>query len=1142
MCTPGPLSGRRVALTAKCIFATAAFGLSFLVTAQPSDLHPRINDPFSAPTWRLAVDKAETMVAVGLANNTIALYPFLGDRSLHHMPIGDEENQRAHPVAISPNGEVLAYGVPPDRDENGWPRPNTGKIYILNRSDGRIMWVVPGLPSRAQDIRFSPDGQYLAAVLSSGCGLRVWRISDWSEFAHDDADYEGLNAPTNACEVTPPAQRMILPDTHALTFTGDPRSWLVTSGMTGIRIYRKTNNGVSLEKHKKPVELGLQVPDALALSPDGKRLAVGDRRVRDSNDTYRLRVVILDLNSLRPDGPALELRDDDLQFPERLDPRVHPDASQFNLSQVSWLRSEGQEWLLAAGAFPCIAGREALLYGHMGEGAREICAVLWSIGSAAPPRFLPVGTEQVVDTAPLPTKEAFLILSNRRLMATRVDGNVLPIRNAQEPVPGPTFIFDATAADFRDRPSGSEQRLDFLISDDASYVYFEDYRRPQRMAIRLGFDLKRLQLELLHEAPQGLRAAQVDALVTGSADAWLNKSTPPSVTNEEIGSLRQVRDIYRGVALLPNARVAIISANFVHIVGVRDGKNEVLCSRRIQSEGFRINASKDGTVLVIGHGDGVLRWYRIVADGTTSCTLDNILSVHLSQAEGAGDWSWVAWLPDSGEFAADGRRRNVLAWQIPDEKCNTRVVGFNVMTQELYDRQAVQNVLSRSSAGQGAGERLLARVLSFCDSSVLKVLSPSRKARVSKDVVAFEIAVSDSRLQPRSLLIAHGDGAQLVKENGAQLYPADQPMPVSQSGKMTVKVHLPTNQLLPNTEFHVCFLLGLARHCHPLTWDGAPLPPKKRRLWAVLVGVSQYGRPKEIADLRYAHNDAMDLAKLFADDFGKANRSSGSSSLPVNTPDYESISIDLFLAVTPSASLRAELAELAKSNVVTVHSPSMVEIRDALRRVAEIAGRSQDVDDFFIFYFSGHGMASPMRQSKGQSAFLLPAIDQTSRESAVALSSGDLLELLSKINAEKVIILDACRTLPVDSSATPFDPAKVRSEFENSLTTGYLMFSASPGQASVESSTYFFNTQRDSALRGNGVFTYTLLQAMTDERADTKLTSRYIGKITVDEAADYIEEYFLSKSQTSVLFSQKPLFVPARGGARIVLRTLDRAR
>lgn len=1118
----------------RAVVGVIAAGVWGLACAQLGSLYPRISDPFAAANWRMDIDKAETVVAVGLANNSIALrsLQYAEEPNMLVMPLAEEENQRAHPVAISPDGSTLAYGVPPQRDRRGWPIPSTGKVNIIDRLNGRVTAVIPGLPSRAQDIRFSPDGNFLAAVLSSGCGLRVWRVSDWKEYGRDDSGHGGDGRPASVCTDTPGSERARLPDTHSLVFVAGPRIWLVTSGMTGVRSYSNTGSSVDRVRHRSPKELGMQVPDGIAASPDGTKVVIGDRRIRTADGPVRLQVVMVAVDELMPAGPPLVVRDQDLDFPERLNASIQKDAAQFNLAKVAWIKVGVQDWVVGAGAFPCTAARAALRYGPQLHGSRELCAIAWPYKGNGSLRFLPAGTDQVVDAAALRSKEALVLLSNRGLIAQHLDGRPLKL-STNASGQDAEFSFEGTSADFRDPPTENGRGLDFMVSDDASYVFFQDYRHAQDSANRLGFDVKALSLQLRPDPPSGLRAAHVDPAVTGSPRLWTNLPTPPLYGNAAIGQLASFSDLYRGLTLLPERKAAIVSANFIHVVGTVNGSNAVLCSLRIQSEGFRINASKDGRMLVVAHGDGVLRWYRLNELTPTSCAVENVLAVHIRQVGDSKEWSWVAWLPDTGEFASDGRGRNLLSWQIPSEKCDTQTVGFGVLTRELYDSEAVQKSLTVSTTRGATAGRLRARLAAYCEPAVLKVISPRQKARVSSELVEFEVEVADGN-SLRSIVVALGSGERLLKDNGVRQYPPDESMPIPTAGKTSVKIRLPTAQLRPNTQFQVCFYLGVAQQCHLLTWDGAAPPVKKRRLWLVAVGISQYDRPNEIGNLRYAQNDALDLVNIFLSDFRRQHRSSNSDA----HADYEAVSVELFVSPPPGALAKQELAVLSNDKLVSLRATSSEEVMQAIDRVAASAGRDPVYEDLFVFFFSGHGSASPFGQIKGSSTFLLPADQAGGQFPAVPLSSGDLLEHFSKINARTLLIFDACRTIRADPKAPPFDAAKVRSEFESSLTSAHMIFSANPGEPSVESPDHAFDQQRDVSLKGNGVFSFALLNSLTNDDADSKSPSLFPGKITIEESIVYIMDLFIKNRNSSILFNQKPMHVPSRNGEPLVLRTL----
>ena len=1112
-----------------------------LATAQPlaqvAALQARINDAFAAALWRISVDTEERVLAVGMANNAVATYSLeqAEDRSLIHLPLGLEENHRAHPVAVSPDGALLAYAVPPRRDDEGRGVFGTATVRILSRRDGRQLTVLSGLPTRAQDLKFAPDGTHLAAVLSNGCGLRVWSAANWALVARDDEGYAGPQAPgeREACTAAPREDPAALPDTYSVVFTSNPMRWLLTAGGTGVRSYRRQGEGVERVAHGRPGEIGVQVPDGLAVSPDGRWLAVGDHRLRQPGETVRLRVVLLAADTLARVGPDMMVDADALQFPALLDPAVAPGAEQFNLARVAWLRTDGADWLLAGGALPCVAAREKLLIGTYGALPRQLCAVLWRFGSKDPPRFLPVGSDQLNDVVALPRRGAFVTLSNRRLQAVRPDGRALQVAAAAGSTGAKAFVHEASAVDLRDIPGDQAAWLDFALSPDASILHFVDYGasvegRPPRFT----FDIDRLELDYGTDRPAGLSAATTDEALTGSRAAWVNQTVSPTVRGMPIAGMGRGTDIYRAAAWLSDSRLVLVSANFVRVVGAGAVGNSVLCSLRIQSEGFRVNASRDGRWIVVGHGDGVVRWYGVQpAAGGRACRLDPRLALHISRGSG-GDWNWVAWRSDTGSFATNGRVTNPLAWQIPDELCDTAVVGFNALIPELFDREAVRSALRVEPGAVQTSGTLASRVRPFCDRTALQISSPRLKARVTTSAVEFTLQVHDSSPTPRSLLVEHGNGTRLRKEVDGRIYAEDSPMP-PHSGRVVVTVHLPPRLMVPDREFNVCFVFGGSRQCHPLLWGGGAPPEPARRLWAVLIGVGDYGRPEQITNLRYAPNDAVDLARLFVRDRRHALDAGA-------TPEFAALKVDLLVAAPgPGLANDSILDDLRAVDGVQVHAPSVKAIREVLERVAQEAGRSPEHKDLVIFHFSGHGQATPTDASTGHSALLLPDASDAVGRPASLLSSAEIIRWLSEIHAEKILVVDACSTLSAQPGSHGFDGAKLRGEFEQGLPSAHLMLSGHPGQTSRESSQHAFDRRRGVELAGNGLFSYALLRSVTDPQADTPTPVRMIGKIVFDEAKDYIEQYFQDQAKTSIHFRQTPWIVPARTGERTVIRRLD---
>src|SRR5262249_29645918 len=143
---------------------------------------------------------------------------------------------------------------------------------------------------------------------------------DWKLFAKDDAGYGGgENSLDNirCCPSVDPSNCDALPNTNDLRFlSGDSdHPWLVTSSDTGVRAYDNPDpkahaSGVHElvpSAFASPDTLKIDLPAEIAPSPDGRNLAIGDRRDRSRPGPVHLRVAIVDARNLRAAHDPLEI-------------------------------------------------------------------------------------------------------------------------------------------------------------------------------------------------------------------------------------------------------------------------------------------------------------------------------------------------------------------------------------------------------------------------------------------------------------------------------------------------------------------------------------------------------------------------------------------------------------------------------------------------------------------------------------------------------------------------------------------------------------------------------------------------------------------------------------------------------------------
>ncbi len=141
------------------------------------------------------------------------------------------------------------------------------------------------------------------------------------------------------------------PDTPGLAWgkAASGEQLLVTSGDTGVRLYKPDANSVALLATKSPADIALERPEGVAVSPDGTRLAVGDARVRGASQTVKLQVAVLDLMTLTPTSANLTLPETAVLSPALLDAKATPGADQMALNRVAWTEDDSGEAIYAGG-------------------------------------------------------------------------------------------------------------------------------------------------------------------------------------------------------------------------------------------------------------------------------------------------------------------------------------------------------------------------------------------------------------------------------------------------------------------------------------------------------------------------------------------------------------------------------------------------------------------------------------------------------------------------------------------------------------------------------------------------------------------------------------------------------------------------
>ena len=240
-------------LRARCLFFLLAACLlppgpiAPLHAGQPPEAPmPRIETGMhTAVINRIGVDAANRYLVTASDDKTLRVWELATGGLLKtlRVPIGEGNEGRLYAVAISPDGDTVAGA-----GWTGWDWDGKTSIYLFDRTSGRLVRRLTGLPEVIIHLAYSRDGRHLVATLGRAHGIRIFRTSDYRMVA-EDSDYSA--------------------GSYWADF--DPDGRLVTVSLDGfVRLYDR--NFTLLAKQKAP---GGNRPFSASFSPDGSKIAVG---------------------------------------------------------------------------------------------------------------------------------------------------------------------------------------------------------------------------------------------------------------------------------------------------------------------------------------------------------------------------------------------------------------------------------------------------------------------------------------------------------------------------------------------------------------------------------------------------------------------------------------------------------------------------------------------------------------------------------------------------------------------------------------------------------------------------------------------------------------------------------------------------
>ena len=236
----------------------------------------------------------------------------------------------------------------------------------------------------------------------------------------------------------------------------------------------------------------------------------------------------------------------------------------------------------------------------------------------------------------------------------------------------------------------------------------------------------------------------------------------------------------RSLAIAPDGQSFVLGAEWS--LSRFDAAGQRLWRNSVFGIAWGVNLSSDGSLVIVAHGDGTLRWYR-ASDGAELLAF----FVH------APDKKWVAWTP-SGYYAASPGGEDLIGWHVngPDWGDSVGFFPASRFREKFYRPDIVKLVLKTMDEGAAVTEANSAAKrstigLGVCKYSLIMLctLSPgtgitSRRERSASARNSRSINVSQRAARRVSTMFGampggakNGRGAQLSPSGpGAETMPS----------------------------------------------------------------------------------------------------------------------------------------------------------------------------------------------------------------------------------------------------------------------------------------------------------------------------------------------------------------------------------
>jgi WD40 repeat protein len=575
----------------------------------------------------------------------------------------------------------------------------------------------------------------------------------------------------------------------------------------------------------------------------------------------------------------------------------------------------------------------------------------------------------------------------------------------------------------------------FAITADAKQVRFGlGYGIDQPVL----FDVAEATLTNAPNLPAGFALPLTQGLPVSN---WQNEDHP-SFAGRPL-RLNQVGEMSRSLAVRSDLAGFALGTSFY--LYDFNAQGQLKGQKPAPGEVWGINLSADGRIIVAAYDDGTIRWLRW-SDGK------ELLALFVDKV----DKRWVAWTP-SGYYMASPGGEDLIGWHI-NRGWNQAPDFFPASRfRDRFNRpdivQLVLNTLDEDAAVNQANalarRREDTRPLIEHLPPVIRIADPADGASVTANKVTLDYAVRSPSGQPvdRLDLVING---RPVKSIGLPIASLNPDAESRGSIPVTLTQHVSEIGL-------IAWSAGLASQAAQITvtWDGAP--EATRKLYALVIGVSDYADPAMA--LKYAAKDATDFAKALADQKGRY---------------YADIQTRVLTdRVVTRASIIQGLQWLEKS----VTNPN----------------------DVTVLFLAGHGTTD-----EKQTYWFYTSDSNDGNVSINGVSQDEIRKSLQGLQGKVLWFLDTCHA-GAAAKRSPVDMNVLVNTVSASENGGIVVFASSTGrQVSVE-----------AADLGNGAFTKAVVEGIDLGKA--ALGNGFITTSTLDSYVVQRVEEFTGNQQTPVM-------------------------